>query len=149
MDMKFTPFLQRVDSTIKDSTQRAAILAAVIGIAAAQELSLPSSKADDAEGYYNGILMPEYNAILDRFNENLVFSVKEALVMTRAFWMLRYETLYPCNEMPNSQYGFFDTLVGAHCYFSPDQHKFLNDNKDVIFQLTFYARRLIETFSEG
>ncbi len=149
MDMKFNPFLQRVEATIKDSTQRGAILAAVIGIAAAQELSLPSSKADDPEGYYQGVLMPEYNAILDRFNENLVFSVKEALAMTRAFWLLRYESVYPCNEIPNSQYGFFDTLVGAHCYFSPDQHKFLNDNKDLIFGLVFHARLLIESFSEG
>ena len=149
MEMKFTPFLQQVDGNIKDSTQRAAILVAVISCAVAQELSIPSSPADDAEGYYNGMLMPEYNALLDRFNENLVFSVKEALGLTRAFWMLRYEAVHPCNEMPNSQYGFFDTLVGVQCYFSPEQHQFLNENKDVIGILVFHARRLIASFREG
>lgn len=150
MNPKFLPFSMDADRLISDGSVRLCILAAAIGRAIANAQPLPSSQVENPTNFYLNQVAPQARDLVSVWNENLILNTKETLEYVREFWNLRYHAAHP-NSRPTyvGQYGFFDTISGMPMYFSDDDHKFLNQYKDVILTLSSLASFRIADMMEA
>lgn len=145
--MDFITLNNKLSTLVTDSNERRHVLAAVVSQKLSECAPMPTSDVEDVENYY---LMQVKSSVLEKMsalNEKLNFDVKIAQDYTRKYWMLRYNTLYPISVVKrkyNSQYGYFDTIMGVGMFIDTTHHEFVNQYKTVIIDLLVDLCNILE-----
>ncbi len=137
-------YSERVNALVTDAGMRSKFVALSVAFAAAAVCDLPSSPVENPTMHYSNTAQSRVRAILSDFNENVVFDVGSAIDYARQFWMLRYNAAHPFGiPLSTAEDGFFQSIVGAHFYMSPDLLKLLNEHGQCVLILAFSAREII------
>lgn len=145
MKLEFKPFNDAISLVSCDPTDRASIVTTALAFSASKHSSMPSNKVEDTEAFFNSTILPTITDFLSDWNENIIFSFREALVIARAFWMIRYNALYPEDGLPflQTRDGFFDKAFLVQKYMSETQHDLTDKYADEIIKLVFVIGQII------
>jgi hypothetical protein len=147
MKTTYLHFSELLYNRITNGRDRNRVLAIAAGMAAARAVSIPSAPVENVQQYYNLSTMPLVQTLIEETNENLVMDFEEGMSYTLMFWRLRYVAAHPNVRLNQpSQYGFFDTILGANLYVDNDTHTFVNQYKKEIFEL---HDMLVEVYQES
>lgn len=140
MKTQYLAFGQRADELIAQPLDKSRVLALAMGLAMGQHLPLPTSPVTSPESHYTVNCAAQAQRELSCMGENIIFNCQVALDFARSIWLMRYQVLHGCvNSLTPRQYGFFDTIAFVGMYFSEDEHKFVNQYKEAVLQLSALA----------
>lgn len=128
-----------------DLTQRNQLLALALGLAIAKHVQLPSTEVEQPIDFFNNNLQA-IRSTLSRFNENVIFDIKEAEEFVRAFWLIRYNAMYqrvyPLFARQNQ--SFVDCLFGVSDFISESTMALADKYAKQIFMLTVTIQSIIK-----
>lgn len=139
MNLKLMPFMNAMQQLRSDVVTRQKVAAIAIGYASACNCPLPSGEVANASDHYNSAVAATVRRIVSTFNEGVLFDVTLAQDFARSFWLMRYEAVHRCPRMDQIQGNFFCSVFGVAKFFSPENHKFCDENAsniNVVYQAT-------------
>lgn len=150
MKTKFLAFNKNADSLIKDMTQRGKIIAASVALGMSNAAAMPTSPVTNPSSFFTLQVLPTMRNMVSDWNENLVFDARLCLEYIRSFWMIRYVSAHPSvRPVYAIDCSFFETLTGASTYVSPDNWKFLEENKAAILMLSMNVGAEVNVFAKS
>jgi hypothetical protein len=136
MKQLYAQLYENLNAWVDDPAQRADVLSTAVAMAASRLGGLPSEAVANPGSHYNMYVSTPIRNRAGAINEEIVFSLKDALNQARQFWMLRYYSAHPAQYQPEgTDYGFFDTLMGVPQFVDPKLHSFANEHKRALFRL--------------
>lgn len=138
MSIKYISFTNKVSALVTESSHRRKVVAAVIAQVLAECAPLPSSAVTDLDNYYLMNVRSFIYDLMGPLNEKLNFDLTMAQEFTRQNWKIRYNCLFPIDPVRrkfNSQYGYFDTIMGVGVFVTEEHHQFVNQYKTEILDL--------------
>lgn len=129
---------QLVDSRTTDPTTSKQLLAIALGVCIARKSAMPKEEVNGVTSYYNDQVLIEHREGVYKFNESIVIDADLAMQTARSFWLVRYNSIYPdfsISLMTTTDYDFFCRATSVDLWFSPDQYKFANENKESLVLL--------------
>lgn len=136
MNAKFLTLSSLSYTAITQGMDRSRVLSLATGMASAALVSIPSTPVENPQAYYNAQCIEQVRDIISQTNEQCVLMFDEACEYALSFWRMRYYAAHPVpNLSAPSPYGFFDTVLGAQLFVSPETHTFANQYKKEVFEL--------------
>ncbi len=144
MNAAYIALQDQLNRQVPDVFSRTRVLAAAVALALGAKFEVPSSVVQNATEYYATQHQTVARQKLSYFNESIVFDLTFAEELTRAFWLLRYNTVHFMNVgLVHYPLGFFDTIMGVQQVFDQKMHETLNEHKDAVLFLSKLARDLV------
>lgn len=145
MKQLYAQLYDNVSGLVDDPAARSDVLSTAIAMAVSRLGGLPSEAVANPGSHYNMYVSTPARNRAGQINEEIVFSLKDALNQARQFWMLRYYSAHPAQYQPeSSDYGFYDTLMGVPQFIDPKLHSFANEHKKALFRLANQITSIIQ-----
>ena len=129
MDPKYFELVKAINSDSTISVEnRSAIVTAAIAASFAAAAPLPSTPVDSPSSYFTLTVQPAIGNLLSDLNENLVFSVKEAVTNMEALWKVRYAAAHPEGVFYSGTESYFDALFKVGLNVPENLRTLLNTN---------------------
>lgn len=110
--------------------------------AISRDLPLPSSEVDNPELYFTNSASLGLQQLIDHINDAVLIDRHAARAAVKAFWMVRYNNVFPADWQPDSEYDFFCSNSCVPQYFTKGQFVILNDNKQGVRTIALHLKRL-------
>jgi hypothetical protein len=145
LDTQVIELKRIIDSSFEYIEDRKKILALAVSIAVARTMQIPTSIVENVNQYFNSTLINEVNSKVYKINEQIVFDTDLAISNCRAYWMVRYYTVYPdsLEVIVSEDFDFYCKLAGVDKFIPVDQYKYANDNKLVLSQIVNKLKNII------
>lgn len=141
---QYIEFTSAAERAVPDSSARIKAIAAAVALSAATRAPLPSSQVENVSTFFSSQVLPNARSEISTLNENIVFDVRLAMEMVRAFWMTRYNAAHPVGApLYGTNGGFFAAVTCANQFFSQEQMAMLDTHAACILQLSVSVTALV------
>lgn len=145
LDTQVIELKKLLDASFEHIEDRKKTLALAVSIAVARHLQIPTSLVESANQYFTTTLTKEVSGKIYQINEQIVFDTDLAISNCRAYWMIRYFTVYPesLSLVVSDDFDFYCKLAGVDKFISIEDYKYANENKIVLSQLVNKLKGLL------
>lgn len=138
MSIDYINLNNKISSLVPDASDNRKVVAAAVALLVAEAAPVPTAPVEAVENYYSMNVESLTYGKMGELNEKLNFDVAVCKELVRIHWLLRYNTLFPISSAKrkqDSQYGYFDTVMGVGMFVDEQTHQFVNQYKNEILAI--------------
>ena len=135
LNLKHLELKDFVAGKIADFSLVKKALSVALGIAISRKATLPTSKVDIAQDFFNINVRSSALEKICAFNEQVIIDVDLTEQIVRSFWLIRYNAIHPNGTIPlvfDKDATFLDKLYGSTPMIAKDVLDMCDKNADLM-----------------